>query len=109
MNPERGRSLSFPSDRGGRERKGVPGTAGVLRAQVGAIGRGGGSPSPRRRATLGQGAGSRGGTWTGAAGIPMLQLGVSNFSELSGRVGLFGSLRLDIKFLKPPVNLLPTP
>lgn len=55
------------------------------------------------------GAGGRGGTWTRAAGIPILQLGVSNFSELSGRVGLFGPLRLDIKILKPEVNLSHTP
>ena len=57
MNPERGRSLRFPSDRGGRERKGALGTAGVLRAQVGALGVGEGVLGEEPRWGREQGAG----------------------------------------------------
>lgn len=65
MNPERCHSLPFPSDRGGRERRGVPGTAAVLLcAQAGASGGGGGSQSSGKSWI---GAGVRGGWNVGAS------------------------------------------
>lgn len=96
MNPEGLLELVFPFGPSREEKKKLSGTARLLRTQVRAAG---GVP------VLQEDCGGRG-TSMGmrAAKTRSLKIGPSNFPRLPGGVGfLFGYLRLDIKFLKPPV------
>lgn len=89
-NPARCRSLRFLSDRGGRESRGAPGTAGLPRAQLGAANTAG--PGVWEGPDGGEGA-----TWARAARIPSLLRSPCSFPGLPGEFGLFGSLRLGPK------------